>query len=1336
MHPGGLSPLPESRSMWEPEPLPDSDPVRIPEKRDTGMPEERPPSSSARAAAYSSIDPPTIRKAPIAAVAGTGASGGSSSWRVQLVDQASDEVVVLPHAGDRIDIFQLEEAIGVGGMGAVFRALDTRLDRHVALKILPPRQSHDTEVVQRFYQEGRAAARLDHENIARVYSIGRDEQYHYIAFEYIEGTTLRQRVEKNGPLPVDEAINFTLQIGDALVHAAEREVVHRDIKPSNIIITPHGRAKLVDMGLARRFERGGDDGLTQSGMTLGTFDYISPEQARDPRDVDVRSDLYSLGCTLFHMLTGRPPFPEGTVLQKLIQHQEEPPPDVRALNPSVPPDLAGILVKLMAKDRDRRYQTPEQLVRDLLTVAGALGLRSVSPEGLVWLSSEKPRAWERHLVWGAPAFVFLMILTALLWWNQDSTRAPASASAYDATQVETVQTQAPTGEAAAARTLVSRAATAGDAATNQAESSPTASSPTPYVSGTPREIPVESTSDLLAALASAPPRSVILLRDGGPYNLGVGRSGTGVHGPGFDRLVGRDLTIKADAGVRPVLRLARDFAAGLKPRPALLEIAGGHVTLEGLEFVLEPADNMSAIRAEDAELTVRRCVFRRSAWWSGVEPTEVGKVAAVEVRVGKGPTTARDRPPEVVLEKCHFDGAQVGVLASGPVDLTLRDCTLAEAAPAIWVDNARGPAIVQAEVRLRHVSVLAGNGPVLRFEGTEPRVSIEDSVVSPGDSGERENAVALVATDLPDRLIWRGRANLYAHVGTYLRSLGAPLERDPIRDALTGTETTDDIREFDTKTTNTPIWDEPEPIQTLAQEPENPTRAFRLAASVRGNTELGVRQGPFGSVAPAVRVASSAKPSPRASKPSPEPVAAPAPAVVSRPSEPSRPTATETTPRPAETAAKDAPRGTDLPDMPVMPPMARDRDRPAAGETTPLGEATAPVETTNPTPTPSPSVKPVIATPRDDPSVVKSADQFVNVLSDPVSRPGLMRIVADADWELGSLTVRASGSWRIQAEAGKTRPRLRFLPAQGNARASAGWTALFGLHSGSMTLEGFDIVLPRANAPRQERWAVFLVEPGTDLNLVNCTVTIEGGPASSAFAAVTGPEFMAEDGLNFALAEATVASIQANDCLFRVGGDLVDVAAGRRLALELNNVVAATGGSVVHAHGVPRGQAPERLNVTLRQVTVRLGGSLLNLESTEDAPELPIVDVNARDSIFATIEKGTPLIRVDGQDAPATTRDRILWEGHGLAYHQISTYRRDQSAQVGTVPTLYDRPSWVVAVGSRELAAFHGDLKFQTEWDATRPVWTLGRDDARLAEDSPVAASGADLDRIPSPPPS
>ena len=347
------------------------------------------------------------------------------------------------------------------------------------MKILPPDQAVDPEVVLRYHQEGRAAARLDHENIARVYTIGDDGKYHYIAFEYIEGTTIRQRVEQDGPLAVGDAINYTLQIANALVHAAERGVVHRDIKPSNIIVTPQGRAKLVDMGLARRFERGQDNGLTQSGMTLGTFDYISPEQARDPRDVDVRGDLYSLGCTLFHMLSGRPPFPEGTVLQKLISHQEEAPPDIRKLNPAVPDDLAAILVKLMAKDRDRRYQTPELLVRDLLTVAGSLGLRSLNPEGLVWMAPSPTPGWVRHVVWGVPGLAFLVILGFLAWWG-DGPIAPSPRSR---------------GDAAVGRSRRARSRPADDARPRR---------PAPR-SEAPREIAVDSLEDLLRVLTEAPP---------------------------------------------------------------------------------------------------------------------------------------------------------------------------------------------------------------------------------------------------------------------------------------------------------------------------------------------------------------------------------------------------------------------------------------------------------------------------------------------------------------------------------------------------------------------------------------------------------------------------------------------------------------------------------------------------------------------------------------------------------------------------------------------------------------------------------------------------------------
>src|SRR5262249_22492668 len=185
---------------------------------------------------------------------------------------------------------ELPEPIGVGGMAAVIRARDKQLDRFVALKILPPDMAADPENVRRFHQEARSAAKLDHENIARVFFCGEDQRLHFIAFEFVEGENLRMILDRRGRLPVTEALNYMLQIAAGLAHAAGRGVVHRDIKPSNIIISSNGRAKLVDMGLARSLDPRHDLGLTQSGVTLGTFDYVSPEQALEPRDADVRSD--------------------------------------------------------------------------------------------------------------------------------------------------------------------------------------------------------------------------------------------------------------------------------------------------------------------------------------------------------------------------------------------------------------------------------------------------------------------------------------------------------------------------------------------------------------------------------------------------------------------------------------------------------------------------------------------------------------------------------------------------------------------------------------------------------------------------------------------------------------------------------------------------------------------------------------------------------------------------------------------------------------------------------------------------------------------------------------
>ena len=268
----------------------------------------------------------------------------------------------------------------------------------------------DPENVRRFHQEARAAAKLDHENIARVFFCGEDQGLHFIAFEFVEGENLRTLLERRGRLPVAEAVHYILQIAAGLAHAAARGVVHRDIKPSNIIITPNGRAKLVDMGLARSLEPQDDAALTQSGVTLGTFDYISPEQALEPREADVRSDIYSLGCTFYHMLTGQPPVPEGTAAKKLHHHQHVAPVDPRQLNPDIPDEVAAVLARMMAKDPKDRYQRPEHLVQHLIQLAQSLGGVNV-PEGGIFVDAPLPSPpAKRPLLPATIAFVALGII--------------------------------------------------------------------------------------------------------------------------------------------------------------------------------------------------------------------------------------------------------------------------------------------------------------------------------------------------------------------------------------------------------------------------------------------------------------------------------------------------------------------------------------------------------------------------------------------------------------------------------------------------------------------------------------------------------------------------------------------------------------------------------------------------------------------------------------------------------------------------------------------------------------------------------------------------------------
>src|SRR5262245_13769685 len=293
--------------------------------------------------------------------------------------------------GQRLGHFELLGIIGSGGMARVIQARDLELGRTVALKILPPEMAADPENIARFKQEARSAARLDHENIARVYFCGEDQGLHFIAFEYVEGDDLRTLLEKNGPLAPGLAVKYMLQVATGLAHAADRGVTHRDIKPSNILITPEGRAKIVDMGLART--AGVHGSVTQSGVTLGTFDYISPEQALEPRAADVRSDIYSLGCTFYHLLTGVAPVPDGTAAKKLHHHQNIAPEDPRRFNPAIPDELVAILGKMMAKEPRDRYQRPEELFQHLMALAQKMNLpgEAGSQERVLFVDALMPR---------------------------------------------------------------------------------------------------------------------------------------------------------------------------------------------------------------------------------------------------------------------------------------------------------------------------------------------------------------------------------------------------------------------------------------------------------------------------------------------------------------------------------------------------------------------------------------------------------------------------------------------------------------------------------------------------------------------------------------------------------------------------------------------------------------------------------------------------------------------------------------------------------------------------------------------------------------------------------
>jgi hypothetical protein len=258
--------------------------------------------------------------------------------------------------------YRLIRKLGEGGMGAVFLAEHRLLHRLVAVKVIQPRWMGQPQAVERFRREAQAAAGLDHPNIVRAHDAEEAGGSHFLVMEYVEGVSLDRWLAEHGPLPAAEACAYGRQAAVGLQYAHEKGMIHRDLKPHNLMRTPEGTVKILDFGLARlACEPEGFRPLTDLGAVMGTADYMAPEQGQDSRTADIRADIYSLGCTLYHLLAGRPPFPEGTAVGKILKHSLEQPEALARCRPDLPAGLARVVEKMMAKRPADRYATPAEV---------------------------------------------------------------------------------------------------------------------------------------------------------------------------------------------------------------------------------------------------------------------------------------------------------------------------------------------------------------------------------------------------------------------------------------------------------------------------------------------------------------------------------------------------------------------------------------------------------------------------------------------------------------------------------------------------------------------------------------------------------------------------------------------------------------------------------------------------------------------------------------------------------------------------------------------------------------------------------------------------------------
>jgi hypothetical protein len=584
--------------------------------------------------------------------------------------QATTDVVLLAER------YQLLDKLGEGGMGAVFRAHDAQLDRSVAVKILPAGKLADREAVGRFRREAKALAKLSHPGIIQAFDSGADGDKHFLVMELVAGRSLGQELAEKGRLSPTRAADYAYQAALALQHAHEHGLVHRDVKPSNLLVGSDGRVKLLDLGLARFLQdQVGDATLTRENAGMGTPDYVAPEQFRDAHRADPRSDIYSLGCTLYQLIAGEVPFPGSSLSEKLQGHESRQPHPLEEFCPDVPGGLALLVGRMMAKRSADRFQSMEQVAEALHPyVAGASGSFTELRKTATWDGSRlstmmaTPR---RRLspVWLIAGATFALVLVAggvlggLAGWFSFGTRIAA--------QDTGAELGSPTGA--------------------QAESQPNGEVPgtasDPNVLTVAQKPGIGRFQTIAAALSAVRPGQTVRVVDNATYRESL-------------RITNRTdmagITLEATAGAALALDLAGE-------RSWLLDIAGvPNVTVRGFRFhaARTPRSTLIVVRSQCPGLRLEQLAL-----------TAAGSPGTNGLEIYGSAGSAPDRAPAIV-RNCIFRGLAVGtIFVAGPGNsffhTAVRDCQFMECDFGVQFSGGSVQAVQVVGNRFRAISVAA-----------------------------------------------------------------------------------------------------------------------------------------------------------------------------------------------------------------------------------------------------------------------------------------------------------------------------------------------------------------------------------------------------------------------------------------------------------------------------------------------------------------------------------------------------------------------------------------------------------------------------------------------------